>query len=225
MNTMSRAGVQEPSPSNDPTFYPVEDDVGESTLHLFIREVLRPLLQRWISEHLAHVFVGSEQFIYYEQYNPKKCVAPDIYLLEGVEPGASFDSWKVWERGAVPRFALEVVSSDRRKDYELAPAKYDELGVEELIIFDPDYQEARGRVRFQVFRRNERELTCVEATNDDRVLSTVVGCWFRAVGEGADVRLRIAEGANGLRVVPTVEERLAEAEAEITRLRAQSKDG
>src|SRR5262249_36104050 len=70
----------------DPTHYPIEDDVGERSLQRFIAELLRPLVERWLQSRAEHVFVGADQFIYYEQYSPKKCVSPDVYVLPGEPP-------------------------------------------------------------------------------------------------------------------------------------------
>ena len=67
----------EPSPV-DPTVYPVEEDLGEDSLQTFIQEVLRPLIAALFARRRKKVFVGSDQFIYWEQYNPRVCVSPDI---------------------------------------------------------------------------------------------------------------------------------------------------
>src|ERR1700687_1414402 len=121
--------------AEDPTVYPVGDDRGEETLQTWILEILRPLLERFLASKKRPWFVGADQFIYWAQYDPMRSVAPDIYVLPGVEPGIRFPCWKFWETGIVPTFALEVVSKDRVKDYEDAPRRYDQLGVEELAIF------------------------------------------------------------------------------------------
>jgi hypothetical protein len=95
-------------------------------------------------------------------------------------------------------------------------------GVRELVIFDPEHQAVRAeRLRFQVFRRlSKRGLVRVEATNDDRVRSRVLGCFLRAVGDDVgSTRLRIATGASGDELFPTEAEaeRAARAEAEAER--------
>jgi Uma2 family endonuclease len=69
-------------------------------------------------------------------------------VLPGVAPGTRVRSWKVWKTGVVPSFALEIVSRDVEKDYEDAPRAYAELGAQELVIFDPDYERQPHRVRW-----------------------------------------------------------------------------
>ena len=109
------------------------------------------------------------------------------------------------ETGVGPSFALKVVGDDITKDYEDDPALYDDLGVEELVVFDPHATAtSRTRLRFQVFRRlNRRGLIRVEATQGDRVRSKVLGARVRAVGHHDAVRLRVALGDEGEALYPT----------------------
>jgi len=131
--------------STDPTVYPVEEDVGEDSLPTFILEVLRPLIAALFAQRGKKAFVGSDQFIYWEQYNPRKVVAPDLYVLPGVGPDARVPVWKVWETHVVANFVLEIMSEDQRKDVEESPRRYAELGVRELILFDPEPETRAGR--------------------------------------------------------------------------------
>lgn len=205
----------------DPTVYPVKDDMGDPTLQTFISVMLLGLLRGWLTSRGKPTFVGMNQFFYWKQFDPTECVAPDIYVLPGVPLWARTGAWKVWETGKVPTFALEVVSRDVDKDYLASPPKYDRLGVKELVVFDPDFAAAGDRVRWQVFRRvGKRGLLRVEATNGDRVKSSVLGCWLRAVGAGDQVRVRLATGAHGDTLIPTDEEARAQAEIERDRERA-----
>jgi hypothetical protein len=197
------------SRSIDPTIYPVEERVGENMRQRRIAESLRPLLEWWLNSCRKVVaFVGADQFIYWRQYNPRVCVSPDIYVVPGVDPKTEVGAWKVWVDGVVPSLAIEVASDEWKKDYYQAPNRYDELGVGELVIFDPGFDTHPEGLRWQVYRRvGKRGLVRVEATNRDRVRSKALGCWLRAVGEAADLRLRIAEGKEGEKLVPTAEER------------------
>ena len=193
----------------DPTHYPVDEDMGESILHKLIIELLRPLVARWLVARGTPCFVGADQFIYWVQYAPTRSVAPDVYVLPGVPVDTQVKAWKVWETGVVPSFALEVVSDDFRKDYEETPVRYADLGVRELVVFDPLAVGSSERVRWQVFRHvSPMGLSIVERGDGDRVRSEVLGCWLRAVGTDAELRVRLGTGTNGDDLVPT------EAEAE-----------
>jgi len=207
--------------SIDPTVYPVEEDVGEDSLQTFILETLRPLIASLFAWRGKKAFVGSDQFIYWEQYNPRKVVAPDLYVLPGVAPETRVPVWKVWETRVVPSFALEIMSEDQRKDVEESPRRYAELGVRELILFDPEPETRRDGIRFRVFRPvGKRGLVLVEATNEDRVRSKVLDAWIRVMGRGLQTRLRVGLGARGEELLPTAEER---AEAEAKRAEAEAK--
>ncbi len=198
-----------PRRAYDPTFYPTEEKVGEDSLQRFILELLRPLIERWYAQLGKPTFVGADQFIYYERRHPMKVVAPDIYVLPGVPPGRRIKSWKTWKTGIVPSLAVEVVTSeDYEKDYREAPERYAELGVGELIIFDPDFERGEDRVRWQRYRKLKRGFAQVESTDVDRIRSRVLGCFLRVVGEGEDARVRLGTGPAGDVLVPT------EAEAE-----------
>jgi Uma2 family endonuclease len=191
--------------------------VGEDSLHTLICELLRPLVERWLVSIGKPAFVGADQFIYYKQFDPHKVIAPDVYVLPGVRRGRRVKSWKTWKTGIAPSFALEVTASDNaEKDYRDAPDRYAELGVDELCIFDVDYELGEDRVRFQRFRNlRKRGFTRVERTNADRIRSRVLGCFLRVVGEGDEARLRLATGGSGDVLFPTAEEaERAEKEAE-----------
>jgi len=190
----------------DPTHYPVEESVPERLLNRDIAVMLRQLIERWLGERGETARVGGDQFIYWVQHEPTRTLAPDVYVLPGVDPLTDITAWKVWETGVVPSIAIEVVGLDARKDYEIGPGRYDELGVEELIVHDPSYDESRDRMRFQVWRRRRGELVRVEHTDSDRVRSSVLGCFLREVGEGSARRLRIATGRRGERLYPSAEE-------------------
>jgi Uma2 family endonuclease len=218
MNSTARAQHLRPgrgSAGVDPTHYPEEKKMGEHSLQRWIVELLRPLIERWYA-HLGKArFVGADQFIYYRQHDPGSVVSPDVYVLPGVKPGASVPSWKVWETGSVPSFALEVVSpTDPFKDYVEVQQRYRELGAGEVVVFDPHWEKGADRVRFQRWRRTERRgFALVESTNADRIRSRVLGCWLRVVGEGEEARLRIGSGPTGDELFPTAEEAALSAQA------------
>jgi len=191
----------------DPTIYPVEEKVGEDILQRWIMELLRPLVDRWFRTRGIEAFVGADQFVYYRPHSPIERVSPDIFVLPGVRPDARVPSWKTWERGIVPSFALEIASKDWEKDYVEAPERYAAVGVSELIVFDPDPAGHPEGIAWQVFRRvRNRPLTRIEVSQGDRVRSKVLGCFLRAVGEHESLRVRLGTGPRGDDLFPTGEE-------------------
>lgn len=189
--------------------YREEDDVGEHEIQTYILELLRPLIERYLSTRKIRAHVGSDQYIYWREHEPTASVAPDIYVLPGVPQDIAIGVWKTWETGVVPSLVIEIVGSNPQKDYEEAPKRYADLGVDEVIVFDPHPD--RERLVFQVYRRSRGRFRRMIATNGDRVRSRVLGCFVRAVGSKASTRLRLATGPRGDELFPTGEE--AEREA------------
>jgi hypothetical protein len=216
------------SAPRDTTFYPESDDMGETLLHRDIVEFVRLLLQRFAEKIGRAGKIGANQFIYWVEFHPEITLAPDVYFLPGVSPDTTIETWKTWETGIVPSFALEVVSKSIKKDYETILRHYDDLGVREVVIFDPLAGRPRSkRVRFQVYRRlPARGLVRVEASDGDRVRSKEMGCWLWAVGKDKAMRLRVGTGPEGDVLFPTAEEEeRARAEAEATRAEAEAAKG
>jgi hypothetical protein len=213
-------------PASDRDLYPASDDKGEHEIQRLIAELLRPMLARFLAEQKRLAHVGADPFIYWEEGKPGSRLAPDVYVLPGIDPDSAIRSWKIWETGVRPSFALEVVGDDVTKDYEDGPALYDVLGVEELLVFDPHATAtSRRRIRFQLFRRvSKRGLVRAFATQGDRVYAKTLGAFVRATGQNDSVRLRLGLGKTGDTLYPTEVEaeraaRLA-AEQEVVRLKA-----
>jgi Uma2 family endonuclease len=213
-------------PQDDPTFYPEEEHLGEDLIQTLILELLRPLVEAYLEAQGVAAIVGRNQMMYYYQGDPTACVAPDVYVMPGLEvPEAPerIGAWKKWECGVVPSFALEIMSdaNKKKKDDRKSPARHDSLGTKELIVFDPYADEIfrrRNRFRFRIFRRNEKDkLLLVNATNEKFVFVESLGCHLRVVGTGQAQRIRIATGPNGEDIFPT------RAEAEAKRADAEAK--
>ncbi len=195
----------------DPTYYPTTDDMGQDALQALIVELLRPLLARYLAQQGIKAYVGTDQFIYWVQHAPTISVAPDVYVMPGLSPDLRPRSWKLWEAGVVPTFALEVMAAENTaKDRVLSPRRYNELGVRELIVFDPYAERRRAPVRFSAYRREGKgELELAETNNGDRIRSTELGIYIRVVGEEDDPRLRIGTGPKGRILFPTEAEEQA----------------
>nr|MCU0654714.1 Uma2 family endonuclease [Polyangiaceae bacterium] len=108
---------------------------------------------------------------------------------------------------AVPPFALEVVSENKGKDYAVAPRKYEELGAQELVVYDPQFERREGGWRWQVYRQKKRGgWKKPEVSNEDRVWSETLECWLRVVEVEGEPLLRLGVGTMGDELFPTQEE-------------------
>ena len=194
-----------------------DEGMGEARLHGAIVRLLLTLIQDLAEQRgWTDCVIDSDQFISWVPSDPGIRVAPDIYLVRHAPADPWVGSWQTWKPGHnPPAFALEVVSKNWRKDYEQAPDKYADLGVEELVIFDP-WPETRPHDRGLAFRhylRHEggfrRHLTAERA-----VLSSVLGVWIVAVPTEDGVRLRLAIPTKDDLLPTPIERERAEKERE-----------
>ena len=124
--------------------YPYEDDKPMSAtiphsvqLQTFFGQLLRYFA---INEY---VLVGADNFIYYHEGDPTKCVAPDVFVVLGVEKAASRRSFYTWAEGAVPAAVFEFLSEstaahDRNEKVRLYLM---DIGVSECFIHQPHLDE------------------------------------------------------------------------------------
>jgi len=85
------------------------------------------------------VYVSGNLFIYYLQGNPKKRVAPDVFVVRGVGKQRR-RMYKLWEEGRPPDLVIELSSRQTwREDFDVKLPLYEQLGVKECFFFDPEY--------------------------------------------------------------------------------------
>ncbi len=189
-----------------PVEFPSEADVPETKRHLEARTTLYLLLK----DAFAGVAIGSEQFVYWDAGEPRKCLSPDVFVKLGAreEP---FDVWKIWERGA-PHLAVEIVSdSDRREaDWDAKIASYQASGIAEVVRFDAEDEKqpirAWDRVEGELLERSPESL-------DLRACITL-GLWWAVVPSAYGPQLRLARDRDGRELLPTPSEDRARLDEE-----------
>ena len=87
-----------------------------------------------------HIHVGVDTFIYYSEGDIKKCVAPDIFVVFGVDKYPLRRSFYTWSEGAVPTAVFEFLSDatanqDRNEKVQLYMI---DIGVQEYYIHQPE---------------------------------------------------------------------------------------
>ncbi len=88
-------------------------------------------------EDVDDCYVSGNMFIYYEEGNRQAVVAPDVFVVHGVEKYQR-RVYKVWEERRVPDFVIEITSkSTRSNDKGLKQGLYAYLGVREYFLYDP----------------------------------------------------------------------------------------
>ena len=127
---LSRAAVEVEYPSSDGK--PLAENDAQHTAILYGVGALRV-------RYAGHrdVYVSGDLLVYYEEGNPRVSVAPDVFVVFGVEDRMRMN-YKVWEEGKGPDFVLEVASpSTWREDVGRKRDIYARLGVKEYWLYDP----------------------------------------------------------------------------------------
>ena len=122
MNTLNDFEIKQrkyipifPKANGKPTIYiegyPCEDDehIAETDFHAEQITTFSDQLKRYFAiNELIHI--GVDSFIYYEEGDITKCVAPDIYIVFGVEKYPLRRSFYTWAEGTVPVAVIEFLS-------------------------------------------------------------------------------------------------------------------
>ena len=94
--------------------------------------------RRYFKDH-PNVAVSGNTFIYYRQGSPRQFVSPDCYVAFDVDVDHIFyrNTYRVWEMGKIPDFALEIASQSTAR-YDIGDKRrlYAELGFGEYWRYD-----------------------------------------------------------------------------------------
>ena len=156
------------------------------------------------------VYVSGDLLIYYEEGNPRVSVAPDAFVVFGVEDRIRMN-YKVWEEGKGPGFVLEVASPNTwREDVERKPGIYAGLGVREYFLYDPRAEYLTPRLQgYRLVDGVYERMSAVESIDRTLTLrSEVLGLELRARGD----RMRFHDPATGEDLLSHGEERAARVE-------------
>jgi Uma2 family endonuclease len=192
--------------------------MAETELHL-LDMIDTILLLRDHFENRPDVYVGGNLLLYYEEGNPRRHVAPDVFVALGVAKEPPRDYYLVWKEGKAPDLVLEITSKstkreDRKKKFEIYR---DILGVPEYILFDPT--EDFLHPPLQGFRLAAGEYVSIEPIAG-RLPSQVLGLHLERDGQ----QLRLFDPATGQRLLTRLEGRqAAERRAEEARVKAEEK--
>jgi Uma2 family endonuclease len=191
-----------------PIHFPEEAEVPEGKTHLILRTFLFGLLRYALGGDHS---VGSDQFVYWNASAPVRCVAPDLFVKLGVKD-TSFGTWKTWERGGSPELAVEIVSPSEGDGvpWNEKLSRYHELGVKELVRFDPEGAEGS---RLRVWDRVHDDLVERQIPGDRSPCLTLGLNWTVCPVDGEPVGLRLADDEGRL-----LETREEAAEARVREL-------
>ncbi|RKU31610.1 Uma2 family endonuclease [Candidatus Poribacteria bacterium] len=153
-------------------FYPESDGkpMAETEVHRDLMiDFIQILKDYFINEDVC---VSGNMFMYYEEGDPKKSVAPDVFVVCGIEKKQR-RIYRIWEEGRSPDFILEVASPSTFPD-DIGPKKdlYESvLKVKEYFIYDPLGQVVPSFIGYRLIDSVYHEIDFV----DGRLLSTILG--------------------------------------------------
>ncbi len=160
--------------------YPCEDDEPMAATDFHAEQITT--LGDQLKRHFAInklIHVGMDSFIYYKEGDITKCVAPDIYIVFGVEKYPLRRSFYTWAEGAVPVTVIEFISDatahqDRTKKVELY---LKDIGVQEYFIHQP---EMKKPAEFRGWKRSTSgNILEIEPDAEGGLFSETLNLWFR----------------------------------------------
>lgn len=120
--------------------YPCSDGIpmAETERHAMVTMDARQALG-WHFRDRPDVYVGVDMLLYYVEGDPKRSVAPDVFVVLDAPKLPPRDNWLVWaEGGRTPDFVLEITSkATQAVDEGRKRRLYRELGVSEYWQYDP----------------------------------------------------------------------------------------
>ena len=192
-----------------PVDYPESDGrpMAETQVHgQVMLDLLHTLGRRYAD--VPDLYVWGNMMFYYVEGDPRASVAPDVFLVHGVDKRVR-RIYKLWEEGKAPSLIVEVTSaSTRNEDMKLKKGLYERLGIEEYFLFDPLGEYLRPRL--QGYRLVNGRYEPLSAEEDGALLSRTTGLRLEPEGD----RLRLRDAATGEPLLWADEEARAREAAE-----------
>jgi Uma2 family endonuclease len=212
---MSLIQQQQQQPPQQQPFHGVEivypetdgEPMAESDIH---RDLMVDLIEG-LKHHFREdpmTYVSGNMLLYYEEGNPHRSVAPDVFVVRGIAKHRR-RIYQLWAEGRPPDVVFEISSrttwgKDLQKNWRL----YARLGIREYFIFDPEYDYLDPSLN--AYRLNNGEYEEVDVT-DGRVMCETLG--LELVDTGKTLRLLDPLTGKFLPVFREIEELRREAEA------------
>ena len=160
--------------------YPCEDDepMAATGFHADQIGIFSEQLRRYFAMN-AHIYIGVDSFIYYREGDITKFVAPDVYVVLGVNKYPQRRSFYTWSEGAVPAAIFEFLSdstADQDRHEKVLRCLRD-MGAEEYFIHQPEMEKP---AEFRGWRRNSSG-SIVELSPDAQggLFSEALNLYFR----------------------------------------------
>jgi Uma2 family endonuclease len=172
--------------------------MAETDIHIDALIYLREALKDYFRDD-PWIYVAGNMLLYYEEGNPAACVAPDVFVVRGVEKHER-RIYKLWEENRPPTVIFEITSrSTRLEDLGTKRALYALLGVQEYFLYDPLGEYLRPPL--QGYRLEGGEYQRIASPDGENLISTALGIELRVEG----TRLYVVQAATGERLLTPAE--------------------
>lgn len=145
MTTVNEQGAE--YGDRDTVYYPESDGMpmGETDLHRnWMFRIYEMMRYRYRQQK---VYIASDLLLYYIQGQPAKFVVPDVFVVLDC-PAGDRRVFKTWEESQVPTAVFEVTSkSTSRNDEVDKPVIYEQMGVREYYLYDPEGEYLSPRLK------------------------------------------------------------------------------
>jgi Uma2 family endonuclease len=216
--------MQEAVPDPSVVEYPTSDGkpIAETDLH-FDRMTYAAHALKVRYADTPDVYVGANMLVYDEPNNPRRHLAPDVFVVFGV-PNRRRDLLKIWQEKP-PSFVLEVTSkSTRNEDMRTKRKRYAAWGVDEYFLYDPRAEYLSPPLQGFALREGAYvPMAMTRFPNGRRGYASVM-LGIHLSLRGSELRLFDPATGRDLRTYEESERAVEEAEAEVTELRARIRD-
>jgi Uma2 family endonuclease len=175
------------------------------------------------------VYVSGNLMVYYVEGDPRKSVAPDTFVVKGVDPRRR-RIYKIWDEGRAPDVVIETTSrKTRSEDTKSKPKTYAKIGIPEYFLYDPtaDYLDPP----LQGYRLSGTRYEPIQPDSAGRLECRLLGIWLGLAGRELELRdrqsnqvLQTAVEAEEL-ARKNAESRVKELEDELRALRGSTNFG
>ncbi len=203
--------------------YPFEDDepMAATGFHGLQINIFSDQISRYFAID-EHIHIGVDNFIYYREGDITKFVAPDVYVVFGVDKYPLRRSFYTWSEGAVPGAVFEFLSdSTANQDrHEKVRVYLVDMGVQEYFIHQPEMAKP---AEFCGWRRDASG-DIVEIVPDARggLFSEALNLWLRwEEDETTHVRLLRPYLPDGTPITTSMEEEHLRRQEQDLRLQEQ----
>jgi Uma2 family endonuclease len=201
-------------PRRPAIIYPDSDGkpMAENTLQYRWIVTIKEELE-FLFRNRPDIFIGGDLLWYAVEGDPTQRMAPDVMVVFG-RPKGERGSYKQWEEGGIaPQVVFEILSpGNRAGEMERKFQFYEDHGVEEYYVYDPDHGDLVGWLRAG---QRLREIPVMAG-----FVSPMLGIRFEPE-EGPD-NLKIYTPSGELFLAPLQRRELEHQRAEAERQRAET---